>query len=71
MLVYLIRHRDKLRVVTERHLQGLFSAAAWAALLSGPGLEVQEFKLEDTYNRFLLGGGRYRLRLFAGRRPLP
>lgn len=70
VLVYLIRRQGKLEVICDRHEQGLFPSATWLSLLEDLGLEVRQKVMEDSYDDFLLGEGRYRLRAFICRKPL-
>ena len=70
VLVYLIRRKGELEVICDRHRQGLFPSTTWLSLLEDLGLEVRQKVMEDTYDDFLLGEGRYRLRAFLCRKPL-
>lgn len=67
-LVYLIRHRGELTIHTECHVLGLFSQEAWARVFTDAGLTMQETDLDGTYDKYLLGGGKYPLKIFIGRK---
>jgi len=69
-LVYLIRRQCELEVICDRHEQGLFPSTTWLSLLEDLGLEVRQKVMEDSYDDFILGDGRYRLRVFICRKPL-
>jgi SAM-dependent methyltransferase len=64
-LVYLIRRGDDLEIETERHRLGLFPLDAWTALFAEFGLVVETANLDHAYDRFLLGEGDYRQRIFV------
>ena len=68
-LVYLIRRKGKLEIVSERHVQGLFPLATWISLLRDLGFNVRGAKLDHSYDRFIRHDGKYRLRVFACRKP--
>lgn len=70
VLVYLIRRKGEMVVISDRHEQGLFPSTAWFSLLGDLGLEVRESVMKDSYDDFILGDGRYHLRLFICRRSL-
>ncbi len=70
-IVYLVRRRGKLQMFTERHTLGLFPLATWLSLLNDAGLEVKQTKREHAYDRFIRGEGKYVLRVFTCRKPLP
>jgi SAM-dependent methyltransferase len=65
-LVYLLRRRGGLEIITDRHTLGLFPAAAWYTLLEEAGLEVGETTMDHAYDRYMIEEGEYRLRVFAG-----
>jgi SAM-dependent methyltransferase len=65
-LVYLIRRSGELTIRTECHRLGLFSQEAWERALTEAGLSVQEADLRGTYDKCLLGGGEYPLKVFIG-----
>jgi ubiquinone/menaquinone biosynthesis C-methylase UbiE len=67
-LVYLIRRRGELSIHTECHVLGLFSHQTWEEVFSEAGLSVQEKNLDGTYDKNLLGGGEYPLKIFIGRK---
>lgn len=67
-LVYLIRRRGNLTIHTECHVLGLFSQEAWEKVLAEAGLTVRETDLDGTYDKYLLGGGEYPLKIFIGRK---
>lgn len=68
-LVYLIRQEGKLSIHTDSHVLGLFSQAEWLSLLKGAGLEVKQKRLDDVYDRFILGEGEYPMQVFVGVKP--
>lgn len=67
-LVYLIRRRGNLTIHTECHVLGLFSQEAWEKVFAEAGLTVRETDLDGTYDKYLLGGGEYPLKVFIGRK---
>ncbi|HNR13675.1 MAG TPA: class I SAM-dependent methyltransferase [Thermodesulfobacteriota bacterium] len=68
MLVYLIRRRGELTIHTECHVLGLFSQEVWEKVFAEAGLFLQQTELDGTYDKFLLGGGKYPLKIFIGRK---
>lgn len=66
-LVYLIRWKDDLTIRTETHVLGLFSQKAWETAFSEAELTMQETCLDGIYDKYLLGGGEYSLKIFIGR----
>ena len=67
-LVYLIRRRGDLTVQTECHVLGLFSQEAWETVFAEAGLTVRATDLDGAYDKYLLGGGEYPLKIFIGRK---
>ncbi len=67
-LVYLIRRSGDLTIHTECHVLGLFSQEAWENVFTDAGLTVQETDLDGTYDKYLLGGGEYPVKIFIGRK---
>jgi SAM-dependent methyltransferase len=67
-LVYLIRRRGELTIHTECHVLGLFSQEAWDKVFVEVGVSVTETDLDGTYEKYLLGGGKYPLKIFIGRK---
>jgi len=47
---------------------GLFSQEVWEKLFAEAGLSLQERDPDGTYDKYLLGGGDYPLRIFIGRK---
>lgn len=68
-VVYLIRRKGRLEIVSEVHTQGLFPLAVWRSLLRECGFRLGQRKLDHTYDPFIVGDGRYRVRVFACRKP--
>jgi len=64
-VVYLIRRKGKLEIVSEVHTQGLFTMAVWRSLLRERGFRLAQRKLDHSYDPFIVGDGRYRVRIFA------
>jgi SAM-dependent methyltransferase len=67
-LIYLIRRRGDLTIHTECHVLGLFSQETWEKVFAEAGLVLQETDLDGTYDKYLLGGGEYALKIFIGRK---
>lgn len=67
-LVYLIRNRGVLTVHSENHVLGLFPRDAWEKVFTEAGLSVQETNIDGTYDKYLLGGGEYPVKIFIGRK---
>ncbi len=64
-MVYLIRRKGRLEIVSEVHTQGLFPMAVWRSLLRERGFRLAQRKLDHTYDPFIIGDGRYRVRVFC------
>jgi len=70
-LVYLIRHQDKLEIYTDRHITGIFKLEIWLDLLKETGFDdVNQIKLEHSYDRFIVGEGKYPLLMLVCSKPL-
>lgn len=69
-VVYLIRRKGRLEIASEVHKQGLFPMAVWRSLLRERGFRLAQRKLDHSYDPFIVGDGRYRVRIFACRRAL-
>jgi hypothetical protein len=69
-VVYLIRRKGKLEIHSDTCTIGLFPLATWLALFEAAGLEVNQMKLEYSYDRFILEEGEYQLRMFICSKPL-
>jgi len=67
-LVYLIRRRGELTVQTECHRLGLFAREVWEKVFAQAGLTLQESDLHGAYDKYLLAGGEYPLKIFLGRK---
>jgi ubiquinone/menaquinone biosynthesis C-methylase UbiE len=65
-LVYLIRRRGDLAIHTECHVLGLFSQETWEEVFAEAGLTLREADLHGIYDRYLLSGSEYPLKLFIG-----
>ncbi len=69
--IYLIRHKGKLEIHTESFTVGIFKQKIWLNLLKKVGfVEVNQIKLEHSYDRFIFGEGEYLLRVFICIKPL-
>lgn len=64
VVVYLIRRKGKLEVHSDVCTGGLFPLATWLSLFKAQKFEVHQIKLEHAYDRYLLEGGKYILRVF-------
>lgn len=69
-VIYLIRHKGKLEIHTDCHIIGLFKLDTWLDLLKEAGLEINQAKVEHSYDRFILGEGKYPLLMFVCVKPL-
>lgn len=67
-LVYLIRRGGVVTIHTECHVLGLFSQGAWKQVFTDAGLTFEETALDGAYDKYLLCGGDYPLRIFIGRK---
>ena len=47
---------------------GLFSQEAWETAFAEAGLTVRATDLDGAYDKYLLGGGEYPLKIFIGRK---
>jgi SAM-dependent methyltransferase len=68
-IVYLIRHRGKLEIHSDWGTIGLFPLATWLFLLKDVGFNVNQITIEHSYDRFIVGEGKYLLRLFICNKP--
>lgn len=69
-IVHLIRRNGKLSVFSECHTCGLFTLGTWASIIDYAGLQMKQEIMENSYDRFLQGEGKYTLRVFVGVKPL-
>ncbi len=69
-VVYLIRRKGELEIQSDSCPIGLFPLATWLSLFEAAGLEVNQMKLEHSYDRYILGEGKYLLRMFICSKPL-
>lgn len=65
-LIYLIRQGGKLNIYHEIHTLGLFSYDTWMDIFRENHLEVSEINMGYLYDKYLLGEGQYRLKVFKG-----
>jgi SAM-dependent methyltransferase len=65
-LVYLIRHKGKLKIHTDRHTVGIFKLETWLDLLKRAGFDnVNQINMNNAYDRFIAGDGKYPLLMFV------
>lgn len=65
-MVYLIRKKGDLEIVTDRHTIGLFNLETWMRLLREElGLQVQVMRLDHLYDANLSEEGEYPLTMFV------
>ncbi len=69
-MVYLVRSDGELEIYTDLHLLGLFGLDLWLKYLKRAGFEVEVRKEEDNYTPYILGEGKYPLRIFICNKPL-
>lgn len=70
-LVYLIRSKGKLEILTERHILGLFKLETWLDLLKRAGFDtINQITIDHTYDRFITGEGKYLRLMFVCSKPL-
>lgn len=69
-VIYLIRRKGRLEIHSDSCSGGLFPLSAWLNLLKDAGFEVKQTKIEHFYDRFIMEGGKYILRMFACRKLL-
>ena len=68
-LVYLIRRKDKLEIYSDRHILGLFKLEKWLDLLKTAGFDIiNQISMDHTYDRFLIGEGKYPRLMFVCRK---
>ena len=61
-LIYLIRHKGKPEIYTDHHICGIFKLETWLDLLKGAGFHnVNQVKIDHSYDRFIVGEGKYPL----------
>lgn len=65
-LVYLIRRQGNLTVHMDRHDLGLFPQAVWEKVFMDCGLALHQHALDGVYDKYLIKGGEYPLRIFVG-----
>jgi hypothetical protein len=68
--VFLIRRKGKLEIHYETNAVGIFKLSTWLHLLKEIGFEVNQIKLEHSYDRFLIEEGEYPLLMFVCSKPL-
>jgi len=65
-LVYLIRRAGKLEIYTDHHILGLFKLQTWLDLLEKTGFDiVNQISIDHTYDRFIIGEGKYSRLMFV------
>ncbi len=64
-IIYLIRSKDKLDIFTDVHKLGLFEEKTWVDLLTGYDAGVNQVRMDNLYESFLLGEGEYPLTVFV------
>jgi len=68
-LIYLIRRRGKLEVITDCHTIGIFKLQTWLDLLKGVEFgNVSQIRIDHSYDRFLAGEGKYPLLMLVCRK---
>ncbi len=63
-IIYLIRHKNNLKIYTDIHTIGLFTLDTWKKLLKEIGFNIKIVKAENIYERFLLNDGDYPQQIF-------
>ena len=69
-VTYVIRKKGHTRFYHECHTIGLFPRAVWIDLFKGAGFEVNETKITDLYDRYLMEKGQYTMSVFTCLKPL-
>ena len=69
-VVYLIRRSGKLEIHSDWVTVGLFPLATWLSLLEEAGFSVNQMKMDHFYDRWIMGEGKYLLRMFICSKPL-
>jgi len=69
VLVYLIRCKGSLKIYHECHTIGLFSSETWVKLLRNIGFGIKQIKINDLYDRFIMGADEYSQTMFVCRKP--
>lgn len=69
-IIYLIRQKGKLEIHSDRHIIGLFKLEIWLTIFKEFDFKVKQIKMEHSYDRFILGEGKYPLIIFACTKPL-
>jgi len=67
---FLIRRKGKLEIHTESDIVGIFKMEVWLNLLKEVGFEINQMRLEHSYDRYILGGDEYPLSMFVCNKPL-
>ena len=70
VVVYLIRRKGRLEIHSDVCTGGLFPLATWLSLFKAQKYNVRQIKLEQSYDRYLLEGGKYILRVFICGKPI-
>jgi len=70
IIVYLIRKKGRLEIHSDCHTLGLFKLGVWLDIFKEFKFEVKQIKMEHSYDRFILGEGRYPLTIFVCAKPL-
>jgi len=69
-IIYLIRKKSKLKIYSDYHTISLFKLELWLDIFKEFEFEVRQIKFEHSYDRFILGKGKYPLIIFACTKPL-
>ncbi len=64
-VVYLIRKKSDLEIVTDRHTIGIFNLEVWHQLLQELSLQVKEMRMDHLYDTNLLEEGEYPMTMFV------
>jgi len=68
-IIYLIHQKGKLEIHSDQHIIGLFSLEVWLDILREFKFDIKQIKLEHSYDRFILGDGKYPLIIFVCTKP--
>lgn len=69
-IIYLIRKKARLEIYSDCHTLGLFKLETWLDILHELDFEVNQIKMEHSYDRYIFGEGKYPLTIFICTKPL-
>ena len=70
-LIYLIRRKGKLEIISDRHILGLFKLETWLNQLKKAGFDIiNQINMDHGYDKYIVGEGKYPRLMFVCRKQL-